>query len=369
MTGLAATVRQWAARDPQRTAVVDGSARPTWTELDAAVSQAAGALVACGLGPGDRLVLQLGTGLDFATLYLAAGRAGVVVVPVNPGYTRPELTYVLADCGTKLLVTSSVAAIEAAGELPARVVVAAPSAPDGTSTLAELLAQAADDPDRDLADDELAVLLYTSGTSGRPKGAMLTAGALAANLAHVLAVEPSVLGADDIAFVPLPLFHVFGLNGGFGPAVCAGATTVLHDRFEAAGTLAVMARERVTTLVGAPVMYAQWLAEPGFADGFAAVRTAVSGSAPLTPALVGEYGRRGIVLREGYGLTEAAPGVTLNAVPPKSGSIGRPLPGVEGARGGRDGPGIRPGPSRRATDHLPIARGPSGSVGIAWRLS
>jgi long-chain acyl-CoA synthetase len=331
VAGLGDVVRRAAAADPGRLALVDGGLRLTWAELDRAVTRAALALGA-DLGPGARIALQLGTSADFVTLYLGALRAGLVVVPVNPGYTLPELRHVLEDSRTALVVTASVAAIEAAAELPvARVVVAAPSAPEAASTLGELLsaAQPTDDPHGDRDGEDLAVLLYTSGTSGRPKAAMLSVRALVANLDHLMAVEPPLLGPGDVAFIPLPLFHVFGLNGGLGIALRAGATTVLSDRFDPVESLDLMRRERVSTLIGAPGMYAQWLSRPGFAAGFAAVRTAITGSAPLRAALVGEYARRSVTLREGYGLTEAASAVTLNGVSPRAGSIGRPLPGVE----------------------------------------
>ncbi len=332
MGGVSELVRRVAGTQPNGTALVDGTTRLTWAQFDDAITGAALAFGAAGLLPGDRVAIQLGTSTDFATLYLGALRAGLVVVPVNPGYTVPELSSVLEDCGARLLVTSSVSAIEAVASLPVEhVVAAAPSAPEPAGTLADLLAGAPQggDPRADRSGEDLAMLLYTSGTGGRPKGAMLSARAVLANLDQLAAVEPPLITAQDVAFVSLPLFHVFGLNSGLGMALRTGATTVLSDRFDPAGTLESMRRERVTLLIGAPAMFQHLLGQPGFSDAFASVGKAISGSAPLSPELVGEYGRRGVMLLEGYGLTEAAPAVTVNAARPKAGSVGRPLPGVE----------------------------------------
>lgn len=335
LTGMSDLVRRAAAAKPGGIALIDGASRLTWADLDAQVTRAALALRALGLDGGERVVLQLGTGRDFAVLYLGAERAGLVVVPVNPSYTVPELNHVLSDSGAALLVTSAEAPLQAALEASLKgtvreVVVAADTAPAGHRTLVQLLdaAPVGEDPRADRSGDELAAVLYTSGTSGQPKGAMLSVRALLANLRQVTALDPPMITPDDVAFVPLPLFHVFGLNVGLGSCLYAGATAVLFDRFDAGASLAVMAEQRVTVVLGAPQMFARWLAHPDLQRGFAQVRYALSGSAPLPSALLTEYAARGITLHEGYGLTEAAPAVTLN-VSGKPGAIGRPLPGVE----------------------------------------
>ena len=292
-------VRRTARSKPDAFALVDGAHRLTWAELDARATSAALALREAGLEDGDRVVLQLGTGLDFVALYLGAGRAGLITVPVNPAYTAPELQHVLDDCGARQLVTPE-------------------TVPQGV---------AGDDPRRDRSGEEIAVLLYTSGTSGLPKGAMLSSRALLANLAQLAAVEPPLVTGDDVAFLPVPLFHVFGLNAGLGVALHAGATTVLAERFDATEALYQIAAHRVSVVVGAPGMFAE-LVRHDLGAVFASVRYALSGSAPLPPVLAREYAARDITLYEGYGLTEAAPGVTLNRTG-KPGSIGAPLPGVE----------------------------------------
>ncbi|MEP7178786.1 MAG: AMP-binding protein [Pseudonocardiales bacterium] len=315
--GIGQLVSLGAARTPARCAIIDAQTRLTWAELDDAVTRAARALLAAGAGAGDRVALELGTGIPFAVLYLGALRAGLVAVPLNPAYTEPEIEYILRDCGATLHITAATA-----GALLTAV-------PEGRDPHG--------DPQADRGGELVSVLLYTSGTSGRPKGAMLSARALLANVDQLAAIEPPVLRADDVLFLPLPLCHVFGLNAGLGMALRVGATVVLADRFDAAETLATMAAERVSAVLGVPGQYAQWLRQPGVADGFASVRFAMSGSATLPAAVVDGYVELGVVLHDGYGLTEAAPVVTINAIgvgggvghKPKPGSIGVALPGVE----------------------------------------
>jgi long-chain acyl-CoA synthetase len=341
---LGELLRRAAAQRGDQLAVVDDSVRWTWSELEATVAQFAAGLVSYGLEPGDRIAVQAQASADFMAVYLGALQAGLVVVPVNPGYTVPELSHIVDDSGARVLVTSSVTAVAAAATLreqhPAleRVVVAAPSGAEELPTVTQLLAAGEGQPEarRDRSGEDLAVLLYTSGTSGKPKGAMLPVRALLANQQQLAQLRP--LTAEDRLFLPLPLFHIFGLNAGLGMALYYGATAVLSSKFEAAATLQTIVDEKVTVILGAPVEFAVWSAQPNFASAFAGVRFALSGSAPLLPELVNAYDDIGVGLYEGYGLTEAAPVVTSNLIPlddgsgwsdPKAGSIGRPLPGVE----------------------------------------
>ena len=303
-------VRQVAREHPGRCAVVDGDLRLSYAALDGRVSGAARALLDSGLTAGDRVALQLGTGVDFVLLYLAVLRAGMVVVPVNPSYTGTEADRLVADSG-------------AARHF------------DATTARAFLAdAKEAADPAQDRGGAELAALMYTSGTSGKTRGAMLSAGALMANLEQIAAIEPPLLLPSDVLFVPLPLTHIFGLNAGLGMALHAGATLVLADRFDAGETLATMAAERVTAVLGVPGQYTAWLAHPAMTLGFASVRFAMSGSATLGRGVVDGFAAAGITVHDGYGLTEAAPVVAINALgdgraEPRVGSVGLPLPGVE----------------------------------------
>jgi long-chain acyl-CoA synthetase len=308
-------LRAAARQAPDRPALVDsaapdGPSRLDYAGLDRRVSAAALALRAAGLGTGDRVALQLGSGADFVVLYLGALRAGMVAVPVNPAYTATEVAHILGDSQAATLLDAGSARTLLAG------------AADGP------------DPELDRGGEALAVLLYTSGTSGLAKGAMLSARALLANLRQLGRVDPPLLTAEDVLFVPLPLTHVFGLNAGLGMALWTGATLVLADRFDAGATLATMAAERVTALLGVPGQYAAWLAHPDMAAGFASVRFAMSGSTTLARGVVDGFAAAGVVVHDGYGLTEAAPVVTVNALGqgrarPARGSVGTALPGVE----------------------------------------
>ena len=329
--GLSDLLRRQARRDPAGIAVVDGGGgsdpaagprRCTWAALDAAVSRAAASLIASGAEAGDRIALQLPTGLEFVAMYLAVLRAGLVAVPVNPAYTAAEVGFICSDSGATRLFGPA----------------------DAEALLAS--APAAEDPHRDRGGEQISALLYTSGTSGRPKGAMLSARALLANVDQAAAVDPPLLAAGDVYYVPLPLTHIFGLNAGLGMALRVGATLVLADRFDPVASLETIRAERATVVVGVPGQYAQWLRQDGVAAAFADVRFAMSGSATLARAVIDGFAEFGVVLHDGYGLTEAAPVVTMNAIGdrsrPRPGSIGRPLPGVEVQLRDRDGDVVGP---------------------------
>jgi len=310
-------VRTSARRRPDAPALISGETVVTWSELDERVSRAAGRL-AVGSTRGDRVALVLGNTVDFAVAYFAILRAGLVAVPLNPGYTVDELTYALADSSATRVVADDAVL----GRLQLSDPVAVP--------VAELLSGEPGAPQPAGADD-LAVLIYTSGTSGRPKGAMLTHRALAANHDQLALIEPSVLSATDVVLLTIPFFHAYGLNTGLGAIAHYGACGVLVDRFEPAATLALMAERQVTAVIGVPSMYAAWSREPAARAALAAVRTAVCGAAPFDPADAARFTAvTGKTVLIGYGLTEAAPVLTTTAVSDreKVGSIGRPLPGV-----------------------------------------
>jgi long-chain acyl-CoA synthetase len=336
-------VRRAVRAQPDKLAVVDGPTRLTYAELDARVSGAAQALLDSGVTDGDRVALQLGTGVDFVLLYLGALRAGLVAVPVNPSYTPTEADRLITDSGAVRRFDAA-----AAREFLAGV-------------------RDAPDPARDRGGDALAALLYTSGTSGQTRGAMLSAGALVANLEQIAAVEPPLLLPSDVLFASLPLTHIFGLNAGLGMALHVGATLVLADRFDVDESLATMAAERVTAVLGVPGQFAAWLAHAAMADGFAAVRFAMSGSATLGRGVVDGFAAAGITLYDGYGLTEAAPVVAINALGDgRAGSVGLPLPGIEVELRDSDGDEVDEGDPGRLFvrgDNLFAGYWPDGSDG------
>ena len=315
-----------AARHGAKPALVSPAGTLSWAELDARVAAVAGALHD-RLDPGERVLLALPNTPEFAVGYFALLRAGLVAVPANTGYPADEMTHLLADSGARLAVVGPDAADAvrtAADRVPGPVDVLAV---DGrglpTGRPLDTAVGGAED---------LAVLLYTSGTSGRPKGAMLTHRALLANLDQLGRVRPPLITHDDVVLLVLPLFHVYGLNAALGLLVSAAATGVLVERFDPVATLELIRRERVTNLVGAPPMFVAWSMLPDVAAAFAGVRLAVSGAAPLpAPVWTALREATGREVHEGYGLTETAPVLTTSVLSPtvKPGSVGRPLPGVQ----------------------------------------
>ncbi|MFI7577964.1 AMP-binding protein [Micromonospora sp. NPDC049497] len=346
---LADRLRRVAAAHPDHPALHWREQTLTWSELDAAVSATARALAvavpapAADAGEPDRhpprVAIALGNTPDFVVSYLGVLRAGLVAVPVNPGFTAPELRHVLADSGATVLICAQPVRDRIATvteELPAlRAVHTAPPTAGGTDAF----------PAR--GGEDLAVLLYTSGTEGRPKGAMLSHRALAANHDQVDAIDPPVVGPDDTLLLALPLFHAYGLNSGLGAVVHHGATGVLVDDLGDDAGLAEIARHRVTVLVGVPSMVAAWSGADAdtVAAALASVRVVVCGAAPLEPAVAARFTEvTGRSVHVGYGLTETAPVLTSTLVggEPTAGSIGRPLPGVELRLVGPDGTDVWP---------------------------
>jgi long-chain acyl-CoA synthetase len=285
--------------------LISGGTTVTWGQLDARVDAVAADLRQRAL-PADRyaarVVIACSDGVEFAVAFFAVLRAGLVAVPVNPGYTERELNHVLGDCGAAALIRDH--------EIRTLVTSRAP-APEQS---------------------DLAVLLYTSGTAGAPRGAMLTHRALIANQEQLAQVRPPIVTSSDVVLLALPLFHAFGLGAGLGSLAWHGACGVLVNRFDPAETLELVAAHGVTVVTAVPQMYGAWVTLPELPRAFATVRVAVSGAAPLAREVAERFqGVTGRPLTQGYGLTETAPVVTttLASSVPKIGSIGRPLPGIE----------------------------------------
>jgi long-chain acyl-CoA synthetase len=336
---LADLVRRAARSDPDRSALWSEDHMLTWGELDRRVDAAARGLARHAV-PGAphpaRVAIALGNTPDFAVAYFGVLRAGLVAVPVNPEYTARELRHVLGDSGAAVLIGTAdvVEAIEPVRPaLPAlELAYTAGAGRTGTQSLAALVAGAGDPVEPSTGDEDLAVLIYTSGTSGQPKGAMLSHRALLANHAQLAEVEPALVGPDDVVLLAVPLFHAYGLNSGLGAVAYHGAAGVLVERFDPADTLDLVARRGVTAIVGVPPMYIAWSLLPDVAAPFASVRLAVCGAAPLELGAAARFAEAtGRPIVEGYGLTETAPVLTSTVLSPrpKSGSIGRPIPGVE----------------------------------------
>lgn len=360
---VADLLRRAATTAPRHAGLVVGSDRWTWAELDRRVDGLAAGLVELGLRPGDRVALVAGAGEPFVTSWFATLRAGLVAVPLNPGYTARELAHHVEDSGARVVLAESDPADPAdraeGGDPSSGAAAGAYAAAErvvriGSAAWEALAAATVGPVATSTGGADLAALVYTSGTSGRPRGAMLSHRALLANLEQMSAVTPPVATAHDVVLIPVPLFHIYGLNTGLDLAVAHAATVVLTSRFDPVAAFELISRERVTVVVGAPPMYLAWSMLPPDRAGFAQVRIATSGSAPLPPAVLERMGRQtGCTVYEGYGMTEAAPVLTLTppATAVKPGSVGRPLPGVDLR--------LDPAPGMAATAGEVVVRGPN----------
>ena len=297
----------------------------TFGELDERASAIASAVGARGIRPGDRVAIAMHNVPSFVYCYFGILRAGAVVIPLNPTLTVPEVRRVLDDSGASL-VTGAVPAGEAAQA-------AARDAGIDYVDASEWPQTAAAPAGHDASDDDLAVLAYTSGTTGEPKGAMLSHGNLLANVEQQMSIPDAHVESTDVLLLSLPLFHIFGLNVTLGLLARTGATGILTDRFEPVECLRLIQQHRVTVMFGAPTMYTALVNTPG-ADQYdlSSVRLAISGAAPLQPEVLHRFKELfGVDVYEGYGLTETSPTLTSTrmAEAPRPGSIGKPLPGVE----------------------------------------
>jgi long-chain acyl-CoA synthetase len=336
---VADRLRASAGRLPDKTALIFQDQRLSYAELDARVDRAAAAFQRAGLAPGDRVALLLGNAPHFIEALYGALRAGLVAVPVNVAFTAEEVAHILADSGASMVVVAEPYAGVLRGlreTLPALesvVVAGASSPPVGTQTWRQFLGAAGDAPAPVAAGEEaLALLQYTSGTTARPKGAMLSHANLLANQEQMAATRLKVHEGDVVLCV-LPLFHIYALNVALAFSLAQGATVLLVERFDALQTLQQVAEHRASVLLGAPPMYVAWLNTPGAADlDLASVRFAISGAAALPRTVLERVAAElGITIWEGYGLTETAPVLTSTAMGDEvvPGSVGKALPGVE----------------------------------------
>ncbi|HUO87462.1 MAG TPA: AMP-binding protein [Thermoanaerobaculia bacterium] len=342
------------ARGAQRLALDfrgDGGGRWSYGELFAAAGRVAAELAGRGVGRGDRVALFLGNRPELVVSFLAVLRLGAVALPVNAGYRGRELGHILTDAEPQLLITESERrdVLEEAAEqraLPQILLadeLAALCRADGGEPSGRLPSPGPDGSD-------LAMLLYTSGTTGHSKGAMLTHDNLLATITALLAAWG--WRDDDVLLLSLPLFHTHGLVVGLATALAAGATVRLHPRFDAATVAAELAEEGTdapTLFFGVPTMYVRLVdelaARPETARRLARVRLFASGSAPLAPeTFIAFRDLTGHQILERYGMTETGMNLSnLYAGPRSPGSVGVPLPGVSARIVDEKGGDVEPG--------------------------
>jgi len=319
-------------------ALISRGKETTYGELREHAGRLRGGLVAAGVQPGDRVAIIAANNWYFVVSWLAVLGVGAVAVPINPASPGPEVTKELAEVAAVAVIVGPTGQrvlpeIERAAVPDLRLVVQADPgdlAVDGAVRLDEVMgAEPVDVVPR--GDDDLAVLMFTSGTAGFPRAAMLTHANLRSNIEQLQANPHREQRAGDVTLGVLPFFHIFGLNVVLDMALHTGGAVLAIERFDPESALESIRKHGVTIIAGAPAMWGAWALLPGAPeDAFATVRIAGSGAAKLDPT-VRELmqSRFGVRVDEGYGLTEASPVVTTSTgIPAPPGSIGAPLPGI-----------------------------------------
>ncbi|MER5916547.1 long-chain fatty acid--CoA ligase [Streptomyces sp. NPDC001982] len=315
---------------PDRAALRLEDAVVSYRSLDQGSARMAGLLNDRGVKPGDRVAIMLPNVPEFALAYFGVLRVGGIVVPMNPLLKSREVVYYLGDSGARLLFAWHAFADEArAGALQAE----AESVVVGPGSFDELLAPAP--PVEDLADrheDDTAVILYTSGTTGQPKGAELTHANLTRNC-DIVATDLLQLTADDVIFGGLPLFHAFGQTCTLNAAVASGACLTLLPRFDAAKALGILGEHGVTVFAGVPTVFSRLVQKPDRAAyPVSRLRMSLTGGAAMPVQVLHDFQAAfDCVVLEGYGLSETSPVASFNTLQagPRPGSVGTPIRGVE----------------------------------------
>ena len=331
MTSLSTSLVATVNRHPHRVALRCDDLQLTFVELDAAAARVATLLADAGIAPGDRVGVMMPNTPAFAVVFYGIIYRGAVAVPMNPLLKRREVIHYLSNSGAKALLASPDCAEEAttgAAEIGARYWFVDDA---GLAQLITDLPRQASPVDRD--DDDVAVILHTSGTTGKPKGAMLTHSNLSRNT-DVFVRTLIETGPNDVVMGCLPLFHVFGLVLGLNAAVLSGAMLTLIARFDPHKVLEVIERDGVTVFEGVPTMYAALLgvASEATPESTRSLRTCISGGAALPVQVLSDFEKSfACEILEGYGLSESSPAASFNHPhrPRKVGSIGIPIEGVQ----------------------------------------
>ncbi|MFI6493353.1 long-chain fatty acid--CoA ligase [Streptomyces sp. NPDC050564] len=322
--GLGSWPARRARKTPHRTALIHGDRSVDYAELYSRTTRLAHALRALGLRRGDRIAYLGPNHPAYLETLFAAGVLGAVFVPLNPRLAGPEIAYQLGDSGAKaLLYAPSLAGLVAGlpGSTDVRTFV------EVGDRYEELIAGADDEAmDQPVTANDTCIIMYTSGTTGRPKGAMLTHGNLTWNAVNVL-VDHDLI-TDERALVSAPLFHTAGLNMLTLPVLLKGGTCVLVESFDPAATFDLIERHRITFMFGVPTMFDQVARHPRWADAdLSSLRILTCGGSPVPTPLIAAYQERSLTFLQGYGMTEAAPGTLFldaeHAVG-KAGSAGVP---------------------------------------------
>jgi len=321
-----------------REALVDGERRLTYRELNHRVNRLAGSLQALGLSHGDRCAILAYNCLEYVEVIFATAKLGLILVPLNWRLSPAELAFNFSDSGSETLIFAAEFAqvVEQLKTQAAikRMIVLGSKVTSEAEVYDDLLARQSDNEptvDQPVGLDTAHIIMYTAGTTGRPKGAVLSQGASfwnAINLALDMNFTP-----DDRNLSVLPMFHIGGIGLFTLPVLYTGGAVIIQRTFDPAETLRLLKEEKITLFFGVAAVFLFLIQHSDFnAEAFANVRVVMSGGAPLPESLVRQYHQAGIVLQQGFGMSEAAPSIATlskDLALEKAGSIGRALFHVE----------------------------------------
>jgi len=347
---LVSCVRQQAAEQPEKIAYHFMGKDTTYGEFEQTIGRFAQGLQNLGVQKGDHVAFLLGNTPHYLIALYATMRLGATAIPVNPIYTQDEISYILRNGDVKAVIAldallplvevgvkafpevMTFVVCETTADVAEKVAALSPEAKAKTHLFSQVIASAAGSVEPvDVAQDDTAIILYTSGTTGTPKGAMLTHGNVYSNARDV----STYLGyrADDRIIATLPVFHVFALTVVVNAPLISGATVLLAPRFSPSEIFALAKEQQATVFAGVPTMYNfLYLLPEGKPEDFSTIRLAISGGASLPVALLHNFEQKfNVRVSEGYGLSESSPVTCFNPLDRdrKAGSIGTSINNVE----------------------------------------
>ncbi len=332
ISGTGSWIRKWAEVKPEHIAWISDGRSYSYSEANSRVNRLASALLQEGVTKGDRVAVLLYNSSEFLEVFFACAKLGAIFVPINFRLAPPEAAYILQNCGAQILfsdrdLSPTVAEMEAA--VPGLRSIKVGGTPSGDSHAYETLVAAGEDtePPDSVTLDDYQLIMYTSGTTGRPKGAVISHGNTYFNSVNGHLAYPIL--STDVTYVVAPLFHMGALNIFTTPTLHAGGTVLLERAFDATRTLEAIEDRHVTTMFGPPTMFQMMLEAPNWTSAdLSSLRFLFAGGAPCPLELIRLYNARGIALAQGFGLTETSPFVTLLPMEDairKVGSIGIPV--------------------------------------------
>jgi fatty-acyl-CoA synthase len=317
---------------PEKEAVVDDEKRLSYRELNGRVNRLTNALLGLGLQNGDRVAVLSYNRVEFLEIIMAAAKLGLMVVPLNWRLTAPELAFIVNDSNAETLFFDAdlIELIKSLKEKTSQthfIVIGNQEISDAYKYESMLSDQSESEPELDVLPDldTPHIIMYTAGTTGQPKGAILSQGGSFWNALNLkLAMD---FTSGDRNLLVLPMFHIGGIGLYTLPMIYDGGTVVIQRTFDPVKTLALLREEKITLFFGVPAIFLALIQHPEFkTEAFETVRVVMSGGAPLPVSLVEQYHEAGIVLQQGFGMSEAAPSIATldkDLALEKAGSIGK----------------------------------------------